>query len=287
MTSVELKNITYTYNKNEPSARVALNDVSFTLRDGDFVGLIGHTGSGKSTLVQIIAGLLPPLSGELLIDGGSFPDYKTAAREIRRKTGLVFQYPEHQLFEETVYKDIAFGPTNLGLSADETDERVREAAGRVGLSDSLLEKSPFELSGGQKRRAAIAGVVAMRPELLILDEPTAGLDPEGRDELLEMLKKLHEDWCKTIVLVSHSMEDIAKTVSSVAVMNAGSLCMQGSVAEVFARGDELRSMGLNTPQISRIVDGLIAEGLPLDRNIFTVEAAADAIAKLLGGGKDA
>lgn len=282
MASVELRNITYTYNKNEPSARVALDNVSLTLRDGDFVGLIGHTGSGKSTLVQIIAGLLAPLSGEMLIDGVSFPDYKTAAREIRRKTGLVFQYPEHQLFEETVYKDIAFGPSNLGLGSDEIDERVREAAELVRLENRLLEKSPFELSGGQKRRAAIAGVLAMRPELLILDEPTAGLDPEGRDELLEMLKRLHGNWCRTIVLVSHSMEDIAKTVSSVAVMNKGSLCMRGGVAEIFARGDELRSMGLNTPQISRIVDGLIACGLPLDRNIFTVEAAADAIAELLG-----
>lgn len=287
MASVELKNITYTYNRDEPSARVALNNVNFVLNDGDFVGLIGHTGSGKSTLVQIFAGLLPPLEGQLLINGNEFPDYKSAAREIRRRTGLVFQYPEHQLFEETVYKDIAFGPTNLGLSEKEIDERVCEAARRVKISDELLEKSPFDLSGGQKRRVAIAGVVAMKPEILILDEPTAGLDPEGRDELLDMLKSLHGDWCKTIILVSHSMEDIAKTVKSVMVMNHGSLVMQGSVSEIFARGDELRDMGLNTPQISRIVDGLIKAGLPLDRNIFTVEAAAEAIAKLIGGERNA
>lgn len=284
---VELKNVTYTYNKDEPSARVALNNVSLKIGEGDFVGLIGHTGSGKSTLVQILAGLLPPLEGTISVDGTDFPEYKAAAREIRRRTGLVFQYPEHQLFEETVYKDIAFGPTNLGLAHDEIDERVREAARRVKLPDYLLEKSPFDLSGGQKRRVAIAGVVAMKPEILILDEPTAGLDPEGRDELLDMLGKLHGEWCKTIILVSHSMEDIAKTVKTVMVMNHGSLVMSGTVAEIFARGEELRSMGLNTPQISRIVDGLIAAGLPLDRNIFTVDAAADAIAGLLGGGKNA
>lgn len=283
MSSVELRNITYTYNKNEPSARVALSDVSLTLNDGDFVGLIGHTGSGKSTLVQILAGLLSPNEGKLLLDGNSFPDYKAAAREVRRRTGLVFQYPEHQLFEETVYKDIAFGPTNLGLKPEEVDLRVREAARRVKIPDELLEKSPFDLSGGQKRRVAIAGVVAMKPEILILDEPTAGLDPEGRDELLAMLKSLHGDWCRTIILVSHSMEDIAKTVKTVMVMNKGCLVMHGSVAQVFARGSELRSMGLNTPQISRIVDGLIAAGLPLNPGIFTVEAAADAIAALIGG----
>ncbi len=282
---IELKNITYTYSRDEPSARVALNNVNFTLEDGDFVGLIGHTGSGKSTLVQILSGLLPPLEGSIAVDGKDFPDMKSAARELRRRTGLVFQYPEHQLFEETVYKDIAFGPKNQGLSEKEVDERVREAARRVRLSDSQLEKSPFDLSGGQKRRAAIAGIVAMKPQILILDEPTAGLDPEGRDELLAMLKELHGEWCKTIILVSHSMEDIAKTVKTVAVMNAGFMVMNGTVPQVFARGDELRKMGLNTPQISRIVDGLIKAGLPLDRNIFTVKDAAQAIARCLTKGK--
>ncbi len=282
---IELKNITYTYSRDEPSARVALNNVNFTLEDGDFVGLIGHTGSGKSTLVQILSGLLPPLEGSIAVDGKDFPDMKSAARELRRRTGLVFQYPEHQLFEETVYKDIAFGPKNQGLSEKEVDERVREAARRVRLSDSQLEKSPFDLSGGQKRRAAIAGIVAMKPQILILDEPTAGLDPEGRDELLAMLKELHGEWCKTIILVSHSMEDIAKTVKTVAVMNAGFMVMNGTVPQVFARGDEPRKMGLNTPQISRIVDGLIKAGLPLDRNIFTVKDAAQAIARCLTKGK--
>ncbi len=284
---VELKNLTYTYDKDEPYALIALSDVSMSVGDGDFIGLIGHTGSGKSTLVQILAGLINPIEGEILIDGRAYPDAKSAAREIRRRTGLVFQYPEHQLFEETVYKDIAFGPMNLGLSEAETDSRVREAARRVGLGEELMEKSPFDLSGGQKRRVAIAGVVAMKPEILILDEPTAGLDPEGRDELLHMLGSLHGDWCKTVILVSHSMEDIAKTVKTVLVMNKGSLAMQGTVAEVFARGGELRKMGLDTPQISRIVDGLIAAGLPLEKDIFTVEAAADKIAALLGGSVNA
>ena len=278
---IELKNITYTYNKDEPSARVAVNDISFTLRDGDFVGLIGHTGSGKSTLMQIVAGLLPPIQGSVTVDGQEFKDYKTAAREMRKRVGLVFQYPEHQLFEETVYKDIAFGPKNQRLTGEEIDARVREAARRVNLPVELMEKSPFDLSGGQKRRVAIAGVVAMKPEILILDEPTAGLDPAGRDELLAMLKELHGSWCKTIILVSHSMEDIAKTVKTAAVMNGGCMVMNGPVEEIFSRGEELRSMGLNTPQISRIVDGLIAAGLPLSRRIFTVEAAADEIEKIV------
>ncbi len=278
---IELKNITYTYNRDEPSARVALDGVSLTLGDGDFVGLIGHTGSGKSTLVQIIAGLLAPPSGTVAVDGTDFADYKTAARELRKRVGLVFQYPEHQLFEETVYKDIAFGPKNQKLSESEIDARVREAARRVNLEDELLEKSPFDLSGGQKRRVAIAGVVAMKPETLILDEPTAGLDPYGRDELLNLLKELHGDWCRTIVLVSHSMEDIARTVSTAAVMNGGRMVMRGPIDEIFSKGDELRSMGLNTPQISRIVDGLIKAGVPLEHNIFTVKAAADSIEKLV------
>ena len=278
---IELKNITYTYNKDEPSARVALSDISFVLKEGDFVGLIGHTGSGKSTLVQILAGLLPPLEGGVAVDGQSFTDYKTAARELRRRVGLVFQYPEHQLFEETVYKDIAFGPKNQKLSPEEIDTRVREAAKRVNLPEGLLEKSPFDLSGGQKRRVAIAGVVAMKPEILILDEPTAGLDPAGRDELLTMLKELHNGWCKTIILVSHSMEDIAKTVKTAAVMNCGRMVMNDTVDKIFSCGEELRGMGLNTPQISRIVDGLIKAGLKLDNNIFTVESAADAIEKLI------
>ena len=282
---IELKNVTYTYNKNEPSARVALNGVSLTLDDGDFLGLIGHTGSGKSTLTQIIAGLLPPPEGSVSVDGRDYADYKTAARELRKKVGLVFQYPEHQLFEETVYRDIAFGPKNQKLTEDEIDGRVREAARRVNIGGDLLDKSPFDLSGGQKRRVAIAGVVAMKPEVLILDEPTAGLDPEGRDELLTMLGELHGDWCKTVILVSHSMEDIARTVKTAAVMNNGRLVMNGPVEDIFSCGDELRSMGLNTPQISRIVDGLIAAGLPLSRRIFTVGAAADEIEKIVRGGR--
>ncbi len=282
---IELKNVTYTYNKNEPSARVALNGVSLTLDDGDFLGLIGHTGSGKSTLTQIIAGLLPPPEGSVSVDGRDYADYKTAARELRKKVGLVFQYPEHQLFEETVYRDIAFGPKNQKLTEDEIDGRVREAARRVNIGGDLLDKSPFDLSGGQKRRVAIAGVVAMKPEVLILDEPTAGLDPEGRDELLSMLEELHGDWCKTVILVSHSMEDIARTVKTAAVMNNGRLVMNGPVEDIFSCGDELRSMGLNTPQISRIVDGLIAAGLPLSRRIFTVGAAADEIEKIVRGGR--
>lgn len=283
---IELKNITYTYNKNDPGARVALNDVSVTINDGDFIGLMGHTGSGKSTLVQILAGLLLPCSGKILIENAE-TDLKAAAKELRRRTGLVFQYPEHQLFEETVYKDIAFGPKNMGITGEMLDERVRTAAKTLHIDDSLLNKSPFDLSGGQKRRAAIAGVIAMKPEILILDEPTAGLDPCGRDELLEMLRALHKDWCKTVILVSHSMEDIAKTVNTVMVMNNGFLAMEGSVASVFSRADDLRAMGLNTPQISRIVQGLINAGMDIDKNTFTVSDAADKIARLLGGRENA
>ncbi len=284
---VELKNVTYTYNKGDPSAKVALNNVSLTIEDGDFLGLMGHTGSGKTTLVQILAGLLSPSSGQIFTDGEENPDPKAAMRILRKRTGLVFQYPEHQLFEETVYSDIAFGPKNMGLSGKELDERIRIAAEMVRISDGLLEKSPFDLSGGQKRRVAIAGVVAMKPEILILDEPTAGLDPKGRDDLLKTLVRLHGDWCKTVILVSHSMEDIAKTVNNVLVMNRGSLVMKGSVSQVFARGAELRQMGLNTPQISRIIEGLRDAGIPIDKNIFTVRAAAEALYELLGGGENA
>lgn len=282
---IEFQNVSYAYTSGSPFSQSALRDISVKLKDGGFYGLIGHTGSGKSTFVQIIAGLLRPTGGTVLVDGEDIFAQKDARRAARRKTGLVFQYPEHQLFEETVYKDIAFGPSNLGCGADELDSRVREALKWVHLGEEILSKSPFELSGGQKRRVAIAGVLAMRPEVLMLDEPTAGLDPSGRDEILSEIKALHGKWCKTVLLVSHSMEDIAKTVDEIIALNEGELTLSGSVAEVFAQGERLRKMGLNTPQISRMTAALADRGVDIGRDIFTVAAARDAIlARLKGGG---
>src|SRR5690554_7396444 len=219
---IQLKNVNYTYNPGTPFEKKALDDVNLEVNEGEFIGLIGHTGSGKSTLVQHLNGLMKPTSGEIIIDGKSLSDKDTKMKEIRQKVGLVFQYPEHQLFEETIYKDIAFGPKNLGLSDEEVDKRVRDAMELVGLEfEELKDRSPFELSGGQRRRVAIAGVIAMKPKILILDEPTAGLDPRGRDEILGQIKEFHERYGITVILVSHSMEDVARLVNKIIVMNRG------------------------------------------------------------------
>lgn len=275
--SIQIEHVDYLYMQGSPFERKALDDVCIDIQDGEFIGLIGHTGSGKSTLVQHLNGLLKPHSGRILIDGKETSAKGKELKKIRCEVGLVFQYPEHQLFEETVYKDIAYGPKNLGLPPREVDKRVKEAMNYVGLSEDLLNKSPFDLSGGQKRRVAIAGVLAMRPSVLVLDEPTAGLDPAGREEILTQIKSIYLKSKMTVILVSHSMEDVARLVKRLIVMNHGKVAMDGTVSEVFERGDELRGMGLNVPQIHMLIEELISRGVPLNRNIYTVEKARSAL----------
>ncbi len=279
---IKVTDLTYTYQPGMPFEHTALTGVNFEIPDGDFAAIIGHTGSGKSTLIQHLNALIKPTGGKIEIDGVDITAPGANLKEVRKNVGLVFQYPEHQLFEETVYKDIAFGPLNMGLSEDEIKERVYEAAKFVGLSAELLEKSPFELSGGQKRRVAIAGVLSMKPKVLILDEPTAGLDPKGRDEILNQLVELHEkNKDMTILFVSHSMEDVARIAKNVLVMNKGKLCMHGSVAEVFERVDELQSMGLNVPQITELTHKLIEDGVNIRPDVYTVKFAAELYAELI------
>lgn len=281
---IKAENVNYIYQKGTPFERQALFDINLEIPDGSLVALIGHTGSGKSTLIQHFNALVKPTSGRILIDGIDVTAPKTDLRLIRRTVGLVFQYPEHQLFEETVYKDIAFGPTNMGLGEKEIDERVKKSAALVGLKEKHLERSPFDLSGGQKRRAAIAGVLAMQPKVLILDEPTAGLDPKGRDDILNTIKKLHEENRDMIIIfVSHSMEDVAKTAERVIVMNEGRIETEGSVAKVFTQAEKLQSIGLNVPQITLLTDKLRGAGFKLPDEIYTVKYAAKAIAALVGG----
>ncbi len=256
MLIIKAENISYTYSEGGPFEKAALYNVSLTINRGDFVGIIGHTGSGKSTLVQHFNGLLKPESGRLTVDGIDTSEKKADLKKVRTKVGLVFQYPEHQLFEETVRKDIAFAPVNMGLSPDEIHDRVIWASRLVGLPEEILDKSPFEISGGQKRRAAIAGVLAMKPEVLVLDEPTAGLDPRGRDEILRQIKKLHDETGITVVLVSHGMEDIANTVNYLYVMNNGRIVMHGEPMKVFSRYEELEEMGLTAPQVTKLMKKL-------------------------------
>ncbi len=275
--SIKTENLTYVYMQGSPFERKALDNVNITIEDGEFVGLIGHTGSGKSTLVQHLNGLLKPHSGKVLVNGTETCVKGEELKKLRCEVGLVFQYPEHQLFEETVYKDIAFGPKNLGLAPRQVDERVKEAMNYVGLSYDLMSKSPFDLSGGQKRRVAIAGVLAMHPSVLVLDEPTAGLDPAGREEILTQIKSIYLKSKMTVVLVSHSMEDVARLVNRLIVMNGGKVAMDGTVSEVFSHGDKLRGMGLNVPQIHLLTEELIKRGVPLKNNIYTVEKAKNAI----------
>lgn len=276
---IRTENLCHIYQAGSPFEKQAVKDVNLHIKKGELVGLIGHTGSGKSTLIQHFNALEKPTSGKIFIDGVDITQPKMNLREIRQKVGLVFQYPEHQLMEETVRKDIAFGPSNLGLSHEEVELRVTEAAKMIGIPDEMLDKSPFELSGGEKRRVAIAGVLSMKPMALVLDEPTAGLDPAGRDELLELLTRLHGDGL-TIVLVSHSMEDIAKTVQRVIVMNRGTIAMEGSVAHVFSFAKELREMGLNVPQISMVVSQLRERGVSIPTDIYTIDQAKQVILKL-------
>ena len=279
---LEVRNLDYIYSAGTPFEHKALDNVSFALEPGEFVGIIGHTGSGKSTLMQQMNGLLKPTSGQVLLDGVDIWSDKKLTRQARFRVGLVFQYPEYQLFEETVYRDIAFGPKNMGLEEKEVDRRVREAAGFVGLTEAQLEVSPFDLSGGQKQRVAIAGVIAMEPEVLILDEPTAGLDPVGRAEILGNIEAYRQAKNATIMMVSHSMEDVARLTDRLLVMNGSRLAMDGTPSEVFSRAQELLAMGLNIPQVTQVFLELKKLGLDV-KSVYTMEQAVAEIVRLRGG----
>ena len=279
---LQVQNLNYIYSAGTPFEHQALHDVSFSVSRGEFIGIIGHTGSGKSTLMQQLNGLLKPTSGQILLDGQDIWSDKKLTRQARFRVGLVFQYPEYQLFEETVYKDIAFGPKNMGLKADEIDRRVREAAGFVGLTEKQLEVSPFDLSGGQKRRVAIAGVIAMEPEVLILDEPTAGLDPIGRAEILANIETYRRAKNATIMMVSHSMEDVARLTDRLLVMNGSHLAMDGSPAKVFTHAEELVEMGLSIPQVTQVFLHLRKMGVDVP-NVYTIDQAVQAMKAIKGG----
>ena len=283
---LQIENLQYVYSAGTPFEHKALDNVSFSVERGEFIGVIGHTGSGKSTLMQQLNGLLKPTSGKVILDGKDIWSDKQSTRQARFRVGLVFQYPEYQLFEETVYKDIAFGPKNMGLSQDESDRRVREAAGFVGLTEEQLSVSPFDLSGGQKRRVAIAGVIAMEPEVLILDEPTAGLDPVGREEILSNIQAYRRAKNATIMMVSHSMSDVARLAQRLLVMNGSKLAMDGTPEQVFARSQELLEMGLDIPPVTRVFLKLQELGLPVE-NVYTMEQAVSALSNLRGGMADA
>lgn len=278
---LELKNLSYVYGTGTPFEKTAVNNLSLSIEKGEFIGVMGHTGSGKSTLVQMLNGLMKPTSGQVLLDGEDIWANPKDIRKIRFKVGMVFQYPEYQLFEETVAKDIAFGPTNMGKSGAELEKAVNDAARFTGLKDELLEKSPFDLSGGEKRRAAIAGVIAMNPEVLVLDEPTAGLDPMGRDVLLSQIVQYHKERKNTVILVSHSMEDIARVADKIIVMNKSNLVMFDKTKEVFSKGRELEKIGLRVPQITKIMLKLREKGFNVPEGILTVDEAMDCISSLL------
>ena len=281
MSLLSVKDVSFVYSQKTPFQHTAVENVSFDVNQGDFIGIIGHTGSGKSTLVQMLNGLLKPTSGSITLDGINIWDKPKEIRKIRFRVGLVFQYPEYQLFEETVEKDISFGPMNMGLSEEEIKERVHKAAQFVGLDTELLQKSPFDLSGGEKRRAAIAGVIAMDPDILILDEPCAGLDPLGRDVLLAQIYRYHQQRGNTVLLVSHSMEDVAAVCDKALVMNRSHLEMYDTCDRIFSQGERLATMGLRVPQITAIVDDLIAAGFPLNQGTLTVENAVHDITEYL------
>lgn len=284
MAIIKTEHLTYTYSSGTPFEKVAIDDINLEIEEGEMVGVIGHTGSGKSTLIQHFNGLVRPTSGKIYIDGKDIWSEEVKIRDIRFQVGLVFQYPEYQLFEETVYKDIAFGPKNMGLSEAEIDKRVHEAADFVELPSSALNKSPFELSGGQKRRVAIAGVIAMEPKVLILDEPTAGLDPKGRDHILGQIVGYHKETGRTVLIVSHSMEDVAKFAKKVLVMNQSRMFCYDDVEKVFSQSEAIAGMGLAIPQITRVFVELAQRGYPVDPGVYTVEQAREQIMRLLKGG---
>ncbi len=278
---IQVEHLTHTYMTDSPFAATALEDVSLTIEDGELIGLLGHTGSGKTTLVQHLNGLLKPTSGKVVVDGLDITEKGVSLLEVRRRVGLVFQYPEYQLFEETVARDVAFGPRNLGLSEQEVDQRVRFALREVGLAyDEIAQRSPFELSGGQMRRVAIAGVLAMRPGTLILDEPTAGLDPAGRRSILGMIRELHAAGGLTVVMVSHNMDDISSLATRLVVMSRGKMVLTGTPREVFQHRELLSSIGLGIPQAAELTQQLIAEGYPLPADLYTPEEVAEALLKL-------
>ena len=279
---LQVKNLCHTYSAGTPFEHTALKDVSFCVEQGEFIGVIGHTGSGKSTLMQHLNGLLKPSSGEILLGGENIWSDKKLTHQCRFRVGLVFQYPEYQLFEETVYKDIAFGPKNMGLNKEEIDRRVREAASFVGLTEEQLEVSPFDLSGGQKRRVAIAGVIAMEPEVLILDEPTAGLDPEGREDILRNIERYRQAKNATIMMVSHSMNDVARLAQRLLVMNDATLAMDGTPTEVFAHAQQLLDMGLDIPEVTRLFLQLQNMGIPVNQ-VYTTEQAVEELRRVKEG----
>ena len=283
---IKIEGLNFVYQKGMPDERQVLYDINLEIADGDIVAVIGHTGSGKSSLIQHLNALLKPTSGKITINGVDISDKKANLKEIRKKVGMVFQYPEYQLFEETVFKDIAFGPKNMGLSKEEIERNVYEAMEMVGLSKDLKDRSPFELSGGQKRRVAIAGVLSMKPEILVLDEPTAGLDPKGRDSLLDRIEKLHKNSGMTVIFVSHSMEEVARLAKNVVVMNDGRVYAKGSVAEIFERGYELQKIGLNIPQITQLTLKLREKGVDIRPDIYTVNFAKEVILEKIRKGEN-
>ncbi len=280
---IRVDHLTHTYSAGTPFQRSAVKDMSLDIYRGEFLGIIGHTGSGKSTLIQHLNGLLKPTGGHIFLNGQDIWADPKKIRQVRFQVGLVFQYPEYQLFEETVYKDVAFGPKNMGLSEEEIDRRVRGSIRAVGLGDDVLEKSPFALSGGQKRRVAIAGVMAMEPEVLILDEPTAGLDPRGCDDILALLRAYHDQRGSTVVLVSHSMEEIACNAQRIIVLSGGDVYLQGAPSEVFAHARQLEAVGLDVPQVTKIAHALHEKGVAVDPAIYTVEALQKQLLALKGG----
>ena len=280
--SIKIENLTHVYMPKTPFEKKALDDVNLVIEDGEFLALIGHTGSGKSTLIQHLKGLLEPSSGRILVDNIDITNKETKLTDIRKKIGLVFQYPEYQLFEETIEKDIAFGPNNLGLSEEEVSDRVKKSMEMVGLDyESYKDVSPFDLSGGQKRRVAIAGVIAMEPKVLILDEPTAGLDPKGRDDILDQIKTLHEKYKMTIVLVSHSMEDVGKLAERIVVMNKGKIALMGKPAEIFKEVETLENIGLAVPQVTYLMRALREKGFNVSDEVFTVEQGSKELLSVL------
>lgn len=278
---IKLENVSYTYMRGGPFEKKALDNINLEISSGEFIGIIGHTGSGKSTMIQMLNGLIKPESGNVIIDGSDLSDKNVKLRDVRFKVGLVMQYPEYQLFEETVLKDICFGPLNMGLKQAEAEERARFAANMVGLPYELLDKSPFDLSGGQKRRAAIAGVLAMEPKILILDEPTAGLDPAGRDEILSKIRDMHKRMNLTVLLVSHSMEDVARLADRILVLNNGSVEMFDTPANVFKKSERLEEIGLTVPQITKVMDKLRKAGVQIEDGIYTTGDAYRVLLPLL------
>ena len=287
MSILEVKGLTHSYSGNTPFVNDAVSNVSFSIEKGEIIGIIGHTGSGKSTLVQHLNGLLKPTEGTVLFEDEDIWKNPKEIRKIRSKVGLVFQYPEYQLFEETVYEDIAFGPKNMGLEGDELKNRIEEICKIIGIREDYLSKSPFDLSGGEKRRVAIAGVLAMRPEVIVFDEPTAGLDPRGREDVMQIIRDYRRATDATVIIISHSMEDMALMADKILVMNKGSLEMFGSVSEVFSKKERLRQIGLNVPIVTSVFATLKAQGVPVKEDIFTVEEAVLELKKLKARGKDA